>query len=156
LPDRNVWRGKKEMETICELDSEKALSDRELKKECFLYAKRNFQGKCFKNIDTGRDIIVSRDGLDEWYSKTKSRDQTISIKILDKLLENGKLINKLTDKYQRRNVESFIYFSVSCIVNGTSYKAMISVKQTKGNFNKFYHYFLKSIKIEPRSGFGTS
>ena len=142
--------------SIVENDYEKRLTDRELKKECFLYARNNFQGRLFYNNNTGRNIHVSRDGLDEWYSKTKSRDQALSIKNIDKLLENGKLIDQSGDNYKRRYVEGFIYLSAPCRVNGTDYNAIITVKQTKSNPDKFYHYYLQNIKIEPRSGYGTS
>ena len=142
--------------SIAETDREKELSDRELKKECFRYARENFQGKFFTNFDTGRNILVSRDGLDEWYNKTKSRDQSLSIKILNKLLENGKIIDRSNDKYKRQYVEGFIYLSASCTVNNTGYNAVITVKQTKEKPDKFYHYYLQNIKIEPHSGNGTS
>jgi hypothetical protein len=141
---------------LVETDHEKGLTDRELKKECFLYARENFQGKSFNNAETGRNILVSRDGLDEWYNKTKSRDQALSIKRIDKLLENGKKIDQSGDDYKRQYVEGFIYFSTSCMVNGRDYNAVITVKQTKGNPDKFYHYYLQDIKIEPHSGYGTS
>jgi hypothetical protein len=141
---------------LIENEHEKSFTDRKLKKECFQYARRNFQGKLFNNSDTGRDILVSRDGLDEWYNKTKSRDQALSIKKLDKFLENGKKIDRLDDNYKRQYVEGFVYFSVSCTVNRRDYDVVITVKQTKGNPDKFYHYYLQNIKIEPYSGYGTS
>ena len=128
---------------VVETDEEKQLSNRELKTECFLYARGRFQGKSYKNTDTGREILVSRDGLDEWYNKTKSRDQALSIKNLDKLLENGKKIDWLEDNYQRRNVEGFVYLSAACCINGNQYDAIISIKQTKNNKDKFYHYYLR-------------
>jgi len=151
-----MMKGKGESNSIFETDHEKGLADRELKRECFLYARENFQGRLFKNTDTGRDIFVSRDGLDEWFNKTKSRAQALSIKRLDNLLENGKLIDQSGDNYKRQYVEGFIYLSVSCRVNGADYNAVITVKQTKGNPDKFYHYYLQDIKIEPYSGYGTS
>ena len=141
---------------VTEADHEKRLTDRELKRKCFMYAREKFQGRFFKNTDTGRDILVSRDGLDEWYNKTKSRDQALSIKILDNLLENGRVIDQSGDNYKRQYVEGFIYLSASCTVNETDYSAVITVKQTKDNPDKFYHYYLQNIKIEPRSGYGTS
>ncbi|MDR1858602.1 MAG: hypothetical protein LBQ69_03950 [Treponema sp.] len=61
--------------SIAENDHEKGLTDRELKRECFLYAREKFQGKFFNNAYTGPNILVSRDGLDEWYNKTRSCDQ---------------------------------------------------------------------------------
>ena len=142
-------KGEKLDNVVIETDREKGLTDRELKRECFLYARKNFQGRLFKNTYTDRDISVSRDGLDEWYNKTKSRVQALSIKRLDSLLENGKLIDQTSDNYKRQYVEGFIYLSASCGVNGTNYNAVIIVKQTKGNPDKFYYYYLQGIKIEP-------
>ena len=142
--------------SITETDYEKKLTDRELKKECFLFARENFQGKFFNNSHTGRDILVSRNGLDEWYSKTKSRDQALSIKQLGKMLENSKLIGESGDNYKRLYVEGFVYFSVLCKVNETEYDATITIKQTKGNPENFYCYYLQNIKIKPCSGNGTS
>ena len=142
--------------SINETDHEKVLSDKEFKKACFLYARDNFQGKYFYNVDTGLNILVSRDGLDKWYSKTKSRDQALSIKKLDKLLQEGKFINELSDKYKRQYVEGFIYLFAACKVNENDYDAVITVKQTKGNPGKFYNYFLQNIKIKPCSGHDTS
>jgi hypothetical protein len=141
---------------LIENEHEKGLADRELKKECFQYARENFQGKLFNNADTGRNILVSRDGLDEWYNKTKSREQALSIKKLDKFLETGKKIDRSDDNYQRQYVEGFVYLSASCAVNGRDYNAIITVKQTKGNPDKFYHYYLQRIQIEPHSGYGAS
>ena len=147
------------METsINETKDEKKHNDIELKKECFNYARKNFQGKFFTNIDTGRSIGVSRDGLDEWFNKTRSRDQSLSIKKLDKLLENGRLASQAEDNKKRQYVEGFLYLLTPCAVNGTNYNAVISIKQTKDDHNpdKFYHYYLQDIKIEPHSGIGTS
>jgi hypothetical protein len=145
-----------EIINIAETDREKELTDRELKRECFLYARENFQGRLFSNTDTGREILVSRNGLDEWNNKTKSRDQALSIKKLDTLLENGKFIDQSDDRYKRQYVEGFMYLSAPCRVNGTDYNAIITTKQTKGNMDNFYHYFLQNIKIKPCSGNGTS
>jgi len=69
--------------SIEETAEEKAMGDHELKKASKRFAKENFQGKKFINNDTGREIIVSRDGLDKWDYMTKSREQSISIKKLN-------------------------------------------------------------------------
>jgi len=133
-------------DSILETDHEKGLSDRELKKACFIYARENFQGRFFNNAYSGRGILVSRDGLDEWYSKTKSRDQSLSIKRLDTLLESARQINRSKDNYGRPYVEGFVYFVAPCMVNGTDYSAIITVRQTKGNPDKFYHCYLRTKK----------
>jgi len=76
---------------IIETDDERGLSIDELRRKCLIYAQQNFQGKSFINKDTGRVIQVSHQGLGEWKMKSKTREQILSIKILDKLLENIKI-----------------------------------------------------------------
>jgi hypothetical protein len=122
---------------IAETEREKCLSIYELKKECFTYAKEHFQGKRFHNKATGRDFIVSKDGLGEWKSKSKSRDQILSIKILDKLLEKGIFDHKANDKYGRKNIEMIFYFYSLCVVNDRRYNAVITIRKIKNYGNKY-------------------
>jgi hypothetical protein len=138
--------------SINETDSEKMLSDQELKKTCFDYARNTFQGKKFTNKETGREIIVSKDGIGEWKTKTKSREQTLSIKILDRLLENALHTHDTTDKQNRKNIDKISYFSSNCKVNGKEYNAVITVRNIKNYGDKYYHHYLEDIKIEPHSG----
>jgi hypothetical protein len=138
--------------TVAETETEKGLSNHELKKDCFNYARDNFQGKKYLNSDTGREILVSRDGLDEWYSKTKSREQALSIKILDDLLTSSKLSKSETDRKGRDDIQSMDRFSRNCVVNGKPYEARITVRTTKEHGDKYYHHYLADIEIEPRSG----
>jgi hypothetical protein len=141
--DRNI---------IDETNTEKDLSDHELKKECFGYARQHFQGKKYLNVATGRIILVSRDGLDEWYNKTKSREQALSIKILDDLLESSNLAKSDVDRKGREDIQGVDYFSRYCVVNGKPYEARITVRTTKEQGTKYYHHYLADIKIEPHSG----
>jgi hypothetical protein len=137
---------------IVETDGEKQLSDTNLKKVCFEYARNHFQGEKFTNKDTGRVIIVSKDGLGEWKTKTKSRDQILSIKILDKLLENAAFTHTEPDKLNRKNIAEVSYFGYHCSINGQSYNAVITIRDIKNYGYKYYHHYLDDIKIEPRSG----
>jgi hypothetical protein len=137
---------------ITETDYEKALTDRELKKECFLYARGNFQGKIFKNADTGRNILVSRDGLDKWNNATKSREQSISIKKLDIILENSRKIDSESDRKNRHTVDGYTYFSSNMNINGKPYKVVLLTRETHGKNSKYYYHYLEDIKIEPDSG----
>jgi hypothetical protein len=137
---------------IVETGHEKGLSIHDFKKECFDYAREHFQGKKFTNKATGREIIVSKDGLGEWKTKTKSREQTLSIKILDKLLENGLFDHDAEDKQGRKNIEKISYFNSKCMINNTEYNAVITTRKIKNYGDKYYHYYLEDIKIEPRSG----
>jgi hypothetical protein len=137
---------------VTESDEEKGLSFHELKKHCFRYARQNFQGKKYLNGNTGREILVSRDGLDEWYSKTKSREQALSLKILDDLLVSSELTKPDEDRKGREDIQSMDHFSRTCIVNGKPYEAKITIRTTKEHGDKYYHHFLADIKIEPHSG----
>jgi hypothetical protein len=138
--------------TLTESDMEKQLSNAELKKECFEYARKNFQGNKLTNRETGREIIISKDGLGEWKSKSKSREQILSIKILDKLLENSTFDHDVPDKYGRKNIENISYFKGKCVINGTEYSAVITIRRIKNYGDKYYHHYLEDIKIEPYSG----
>ncbi|MDR0473591.1 MAG: hypothetical protein LBH43_07975 [Treponema sp.] len=139
-----------------ETNNEKTLSDRELKKECFIYAREKFQGKKFKNTDTGRDILVSRDGLNKWSYATKSREQCISIKKLDIILEKCKKINSDTDRKKRHSVDGFTYYAHTMEINEKPYKITLLTKETNQANSKYYYHYLEDIKIEPDSGSSTS
>jgi hypothetical protein len=137
---------------VSETDAEKDLTDYELKRSCFNYARACFHGKKYLNGDTRRQILVSCDGLDEWYSKTKSREQALSIKILDDLLTASKLSKPDTDRKGRDDVQRMDHFSRNCIVNGKTYEARITIRTTREHGDKYYHHYLADIEIEPRSG----
>jgi hypothetical protein len=141
-----------EAANVDETDEEKQLSDVELRKKCFDYVRQHFQGKEFTNRATGRKIAVSREGIGEWKMKSKTREQVLSIKILDKLLENAAHDHDAPDKQGRSNIEKFSYFKQLCAINGTPFTAIISIKKTLPYGDKYYHHYLEDTKIEPRSG----
>jgi len=68
------------------------------------------------------------------------------MKMLGTLLETGQPISQSNDNYKRQYVEEFAYLSAPCTVNGTEYSAVVTIKQTKGNPDKFYHYYLRTKK----------
>ena len=137
---------------IIETHREKTLTVHELKKDCLINARKHFQGKKFTNKTTEREIIVSKDGLGEWRSKSKSREQVLSIKILDKLLENGIFDHDADDKLGRISIEKISYFHCPCEINNKKYSAVITIKKIKNYGDKYYHHYLEDIKIEPCSG----
>ena len=145
-------RCKVEKGKVIENNREKKLSIHELKKECFVYARNHFQGKKFTNIATGRDIIVSKNGLGEWKSKSKSREQILSVKILDKLLEYGIFDHDADDEQGRKNIEKILYFNSPCVINNKEYNAVITIRRIKNYGDKYYHHYLDEIKVEPCSG----
>lgn len=90
-----------EKNKISETVEDKKLDDTALKEKYKAYAKENLQGNSYHNADTDTDIRISRDIIDEWQSKTKSRDQILSIQALDKLIETAVEINTVKDRKGR-------------------------------------------------------
>jgi hypothetical protein len=128
---------------IWETEEEKNLSVRELKNLNFAWALRNLRGKSFANKSINEGISVSRDGLGEWKTVTKSRDQVVSIKILGQLLENAVFRSKKPHNPPDPNIKEVIYLQQDCKVNGTAYTAVITVKVYKSrNQHKYYHHYL--------------
>jgi len=130
---------------IDETDEEKKLGDRELKKVCKKYAQDNFQGEKFVNIDTGKEILVSRDGLDKWDFITKSREQSISIKKLNIIIEQMKKTSSKNDKKNRKFVDGFTYFDCPISVNKKTFIANIATRETNGKDSKYYYHFLRDM-----------
>ena len=137
---------------INETQQECALSIEELRRKCLTFAQENFQGKTFTNKPTGMEIQVSRQGIGEWKMKSKSREQILSIKILDSILESAEFDHEAKDEKGRENIESFSYFKHLCRINGKPFQVIITTKRTKTHGDKYYHHYLKDIKIEPYSG----
>jgi hypothetical protein len=64
---------------IRETEEERALSIGQIKHRYLQLAKQNFQGNVFVNKNTGKPIRVSRDGIMEWWRKSRRREHIISI-----------------------------------------------------------------------------
>jgi hypothetical protein len=128
------------------------LDDYDLKRACYSYAKDTFQGKFFINRETARPISVSRSGIGEWRAKSKSREQILSIKVLDKLLENAHFDHDTDDKANRLDIEKISYFRCPCVINSQKKEAVITVRHIKNEGDKYYHHYLADIKTEPHSG----
>jgi uncharacterized protein YjhX (UPF0386 family) len=137
---------------LVETDTEHGLNDYDLKRACYAHAKATFQGKTFINIETGRPISVSRSGIGEWRTKSKSREQILSIKILDKLLEDAHFDHDADDKANRLDIEKISYFRCPCVINSQRKEAIITVRYIRNEGDKYYHHYLEDIKIEPYSG----
>lgn len=137
-----------EANRITETAEDKQLDTAALKEKYLAFAKKWFQGNSYHNADTDTDIRVSRDVLDEWQSKTKSREQILSMKVLDKLLETAVETNTVKDRRDRRNIESVKYFEAGLTVDDNTYKAHLTVREVQDNTNKVYHYYLEDVALE--------
>ena len=136
---------------IWETEEEKNLPVQELKKMLFAWALKRLKGKSFINKPINKAITVSRDGLGEWKSTTKSREQAISIKILGILLEAADYWKEGPHIPPDPNIEKVIYFRQDCRINGKMYTAVITVKAYKSqNYRKYYHHYLDDFMIPPQ------
>ena len=133
---------------IRETAEDKALDNAALKNKYLSYAKEHFQGNSYHNADTDTDIRVSRDIIDEWQSKTKSREQILSMQALDKLIELAVQTNTAEDRHYRPEIESVKYFEAGLTVNDKTYKAHLTVKEIQNKDNKAYHYYLEDVSLE--------
>jgi hypothetical protein len=74
---------------------------------CYLqFAKQNFQGKGFKNQNTGKPIKVAGDSIREWWVKSRRREHIVSIQVLDVFPENSILLETNPDYRDRSYIES--------------------------------------------------
>ena len=75
---------------------------RQIKLECFSYAKEHFQGQVFYNVSRGVQIRVSRTGLNEWFAKTKSYEQAQSIKFLGEILRCAEYSHSAANNHPKK------------------------------------------------------
>ena len=138
-----------EIPEMWENEGDKRCSVSELKKIYFAWALDRFRGKKFSNKSIHKAISVSRDGLGEWKTNTKSREQAISIKLLDVFLTNGQFWKEEADKNRDPNVEKVVYLRQPCTINGNEYTAILTIKVYKhDNYHKYYHHYLDGVTLE--------
>jgi len=134
---------------IWETEEDKLLSIGQLK-HCYLQiARQRFQGKIFTNKDTQNPIRVSRDGIMEWWRKSRRREQIISVQLLDFFLENGIFIGESPDYKNRPEIEGASQFESVCKVNGKLYKVIITIRKGVDDIAKFRYYTLRNIQLFP-------
>jgi hypothetical protein len=134
---------------IWETEEEKTLSIGQLKYHYLRIARQKFQGKVFINKDTQNPIRVSRDGIMEWWRKSRKREHIISVQVLDFFLENGKLIGESPDYKNRPEIEGASLFESACKVNGKSFRVIITIRKGVDDIAKFRYYTLKNVRFLP-------
>lgn len=73
-----------------------------LKRNLYKWAKQNLRGTSVKNESTGNVIEISAQGIDEWYSKSKSEEQIKSISLLTEIVKNAKLTHSAKNAHSER------------------------------------------------------
>ena len=125
---------------------------KKIKFECLEFAEKAFRGKSFENISSGHLIKVSKKGLNEWFSKSKSYEQIISIKSLDLILKNATYSHASENtKNHEQNAPSYEYYTYPININNTSFLAVITVriiKEADINNYIYYHHYLDNLYIK--------
>jgi hypothetical protein len=136
-----------EIPAISETAEEKGLSIGQLKHRCLQYAKQAFQGKIFVNKDTGKPIRVSRDGLMDWWKKSRKREHIIAVSLLDKFLENAVFKGDSPDYKGRPAIEGVSRFETQCKVNEKTYQVNVVTRKAFNSLDKFRFFTLKDIEV---------
>jgi hypothetical protein len=136
-----------EIPDIWEAEEEKSLSVGQLKYKYLQLTREKYQGKVFTNKDTKNPIRVSRDGINEWWRKSRKREHIISVQILDFFLENGVFVSESPDYKNRPEIEGASIYESACQVNGVLFKVVLTVRKGVDDIGKFRYYTLKNIKF---------
>jgi len=134
---------------ICEIREsveENGLSVGQLK-HCYLQlAKRDFQGRVFVNKDTKKPIRVSKDGLMEWWRKSRKREHIVSVQLLGFFLENAVFVGESPDYKNRPEIEGASRFESVCKVNGRYFRVVVTTRKGINDIDKFRYYALKDMQ----------
>jgi hypothetical protein len=128
---------------IWETEEDKGLSIGQLKFRCLQIAKQKFQGRVFTNKDTEKPIRVSKDGIMEWWRKSRKREHILSVQLLDFFLENGNFICENPDYLSRKKILSASQFESICRINGKLYKVTITTRKAIYDIDKLRYFVLK-------------
>ena len=134
---------------IWETENEKLFSIGQLKYHYLQIARQKFQGKVFTNKNTQNPIRVSRDGIMEWWRKSRKREHIISVQLLDFFLENAVFIEENPDYKNRPEIEGASLFESACKVNGKLFRVILTIRKGVDDIAKFRYYTLKNVKFLP-------
>ena len=122
---------------IWETEEEKSFSIGQLKYHYLQIARKKFQGKVFINKDTQNSIRVSRDGVMEWWRKSRKREHIISVQLLDFFLENAVFIEENPDYKNRPEIEGASLFESACKVNEKQFRVILTIRKGVDDIAKF-------------------
>ena len=134
---------------IWETEDDKKSTIGQLKFTYLQIARQKFQGKIYVNKNTKNPIRVSRDGINEWWRKSRRREHVISVQLLDFFLENSIFIGESPDYKNRPEIESSSQFESACKVNGQSFRVIITIRKGVDDIAKFRYYSLKYLQLLP-------
>ena len=125
-----------------------------LKSPSYLWAKQNLRGTKVINELSGNVIEISLQGIDEWFSKSKSEEQIKSISLLPQILQEAKYIHTSDNTHsERKNAPKFEYYECPLEIDEKDFNAIISIKiivEKIGDRRIYYHHYLKDLKKSNR------
>jgi hypothetical protein len=133
---------------IWEAEEEKSLSIGQLKHRYLQLARQKFQGKVFINKDTKEPIKVSKDGIMEWWRKSRRREHIISVQLLDFFLENASFIEESPDYLGRPKIISASHFKSNCKINGKLFNIVLTTRRAIYDTDKLKYFSLKYCGIK--------
>lgn len=109
------------------------------------YAFREYQGKSFYNGNMGKEIIITRDGIEKTMSQAAMPQKSATMAILPELVRNAALVSEAPDGGRHPDVKRWFYLETPVDVDGIAFTAKIDVKETSFG-NKFYIHRLNVVK----------
>lgn len=121
-----------------------------LKRSLYKWAKENLRGVTVVNELSGNTIEISTQGIDEWYSKSKSKEQIKSITLLPEILKAARFTHHGKNVHsERKNAPKFEYYECPLEIDEKGYNAIISIKivvENIGDRRIYYHHYLDELK----------
>ena len=121
-----------------------------LKRLLYKWAKANLRGTSVVNEASGNTIEISAQGIDEWFSKSKSKEQIQSIYLLPQILRTAKKTHVAKNNHsERKNAPLFEYYECPIEMQKNNFNVVVSVKlivEKLGNRRIYYHHYLEDLK----------
>ncbi|MDR0876477.1 MAG: hypothetical protein LBN21_00375 [Treponema sp.] len=133
-----------EIPEIYETEVEKGLSTGILKEKCIREARYRFlriPPVIVVNQQTNWSIELSTRIINEWRSKSRTRERIIAIKLLDTMIKTAVLLKVTKDEKNTPGIGEVDHFENKCIINGKPYKINITIKKQAFVDRRFAYYY---------------
>lgn len=114
------------------------------------FAREHFPSSV-QNVETGKTIKISRNGLDKFLSGRLPYEKYATGFHIPELVERGHRVNQAGDYKGRESITGYEYYESPISVNGADYMAYIRVRNTTSGDSYYGHTIgvVDDIKIEP-------
>ena len=123
------------------------------RKAAFAWACEHWQGRSFKNADSGFSISISRNSLEKALGESAIKDKTLrglhfeAVRYLDKLVETSVLGESYGDRKQDPHILQIHRFYAALLSEGRLFRVKITVKEIRHEPNRFYTYEISSLEM---------